>query len=53
MIRITVKAFHSMGTLVHDYCTEIAIIGNLYVHNNERNRGLKDMPPVSSLKCDL
>ena len=26
-----------MGTLVHDYCTEVAVIGNLYAHNNERN----------------
>lgn len=31
------KGIHSMGTLVHDYCSEIAIIGNLYAHNNERN----------------
>ncbi len=31
------KGIHSMGTLVHDYCTDIAVIGNLYAHNNERN----------------
>lgn len=28
---------HSMGTLVHDYNTNVSIIGNLYAHNNERN----------------
>jgi len=31
------KGVHSMGTLVHDNCTNIAIIGNLYAHNNQRN----------------
>jgi len=31
------KGPHSMGTLVHDFCQEIAIIGNLYAHNNQRN----------------
>ena len=31
------KGIHSMGTLVHDYCTNIAVIGNLYAHNNQRN----------------
>lgn len=31
------KGIHSMGTLVHDNCTNIAIIGNLYAHNNQRN----------------
>ena len=25
---------HSMGTLIHDYCRDIAIVGNLYSHNN-------------------
>jgi len=28
---------HSKGTLVHDFCREIAVIGNLYAHNDERN----------------
>jgi len=31
------KGPHSMGSLIHDYCTDIAIIGNLYAHNNQRN----------------
>ncbi len=31
------KGIHSMGTLVHDYCTDVAVIGNFYAHNNERN----------------
>ena len=28
---------HGMGTLVHDNCTDITIIGNYYAHNYERN----------------
>lgn len=28
---------HGMGTLVHDNCTNITIIGNYYAHNYERN----------------
>ena len=35
------KGIHSMGTLIHDYCTDVAIIGNLYAHNNERNPWFK------------
>jgi len=31
------KGIHSMGSLVHDNCTNIAVIGNLYAHNNQRN----------------
>ncbi len=31
------KGPHSMGSLIHDFCREIAIIGNLYAHNNQRN----------------
>ena len=31
------KGSHSMGTLVHDYCTNVAVVGNLYAHNDERN----------------
>ncbi|MGP8243058.1 MAG: right-handed parallel beta-helix repeat-containing protein [Bryobacteraceae bacterium] len=31
------KGIHSMGSLIHDNCRNIAIIGNLYAHNNERN----------------
>jgi hypothetical protein len=26
-----------MGTLVHNFCQQIAVIGNLYAHNNQRN----------------
>ena len=36
-----VKGIHSMGTLVHDYVKNIAIVGNLYSQNNERNPFLK------------
>jgi hypothetical protein len=35
------KGAHSMGTLIHDYCTDIAVIGNLYAHNHERNPWFK------------
>jgi hypothetical protein len=35
------KGPHSMGTLIHDYCTDIAIVGNVYAHNNERNPWFK------------
>ncbi|MGV8091424.1 MAG: polysaccharide lyase family 1 protein [Mangrovibacterium sp.] len=35
------KGIHSMGTLIHDYCRNIAIVGNLYAHNNQRNPMLK------------
>lgn len=31
------KGIHSMGTLVHDNATDIAIVGNLYISNNDRN----------------
>ncbi len=31
------KGPHSKGTLIHDYCRDIAIIGNLYAHNVARN----------------
>jgi len=31
------KGRHSKGTLIHDYCTNIAVIGNLYAHNVDRN----------------
>jgi polygalacturonase/rhamnogalacturonyl hydrolase YesR len=40
------KTVHSMGTLIHDYCRNIAIVGNLYAHNNQRNPMLK--PNVSA-----
>ena len=31
------KGPHSKGSLIHDFCREIAIIGNLYAHNADRN----------------
>ena len=31
------KGPHSKGSLIHDFCREIAIIGNLYAHNVQRN----------------
>lgn len=31
------KGPHSMGSLIHDFSQNIAIIGNLYAHNNDRN----------------
>jgi hypothetical protein len=31
------KGRHSKGTLIHDNATEIAIVGNLYAHNWDRN----------------
>lgn len=36
-----IKGIHSMGTLIHDYCRNIAIVGNLYAHNNQRNPMIK------------
>jgi hypothetical protein len=35
------KGSHSMGTLIHDYCTSVAVVGNLYAHNDERNPWFK------------
>ncbi len=31
------KGEHSKGTLIHDNVTEVAIVGNLYAHNVQRN----------------
>ena len=31
------KGEHSKGTLIHDYCSRIAVVGNLYASNVERN----------------
>lgn len=31
------KGKHSKGTLIHDFCRDIAVIGNLYAHNVARN----------------
>jgi hypothetical protein len=31
------KGIHSMGSLIHDHCTNIAVIRNLYASNNDRN----------------
>jgi hypothetical protein len=38
---VHVKGSHSMGTLIHDYASDIAVLGNLYAHNNERNPWFK------------
>jgi hypothetical protein len=35
------KGSHSMGTLVHDHCMNVAVVGNLYAHNDERNPWFK------------
>lgn len=35
------KGKHSMGTLIHDYVADIAIVKNLYASNNERNPFVK------------
>ncbi|UCD50310.1 MAG: DUF1593 domain-containing protein [Phycisphaerales bacterium] len=31
------KGQHSKGSLIHDNCTNVAIVGNLYAHNANRN----------------
>ncbi len=31
------KGEHSKGSLIHDCCQEIAVVGNLYAHNVQRN----------------
>lgn len=31
------KGPHSKGSLIHDFCKDVAIIGNLYAHNHQRN----------------
>ncbi|GAF68596.1 unnamed protein product, partial [marine sediment metagenome] len=31
------KGPHSKGSLIHNFCSNIAIIGNLYAHNHDRN----------------
>lgn len=35
------KGEHSKGTLIHDYCSRIAVVRNLYLSNVERNPLLK------------
>ena len=36
------KGPHSKGSLIHDYVKDIAIIGNLYAHNWDRNPEFKE-----------
>ena len=31
------KGAHSMGSLIHDFCRDIAVVGNLYAHHHQRN----------------
>lgn len=31
------KGKHSKGSLIHDFCRDIAVVGNLYAHNVRRN----------------
>jgi hypothetical protein len=31
------KGMHSKGSLIHDSCRDIAVLGNLYAHNVDRN----------------
>ncbi len=31
------KGAHSKGSLIHDHCTNIAVVANLYAHNDDRN----------------
>ena len=35
------KGPHSKGTLIHDFCRDIAVVGNLYAHNVRRNPWFK------------
>ncbi len=35
------KGAHSMGTLVHDHCSDVVVARNLYAHNDERNPWFK------------
>lgn len=35
------KGIHSMGSLIHDFVQDIAIVGNLYSCNNQRNAFFK------------
>jgi len=32
-----IKGEHSKGSLIHNFCKDIAVIGNLYAHNMSRN----------------
>lgn len=31
------KGPHSKGSLIHDFCQDITVMGNLYAHNHDRN----------------
>jgi hypothetical protein len=35
------KGAHSMGSLIHDYCSDVSVVANLFAHNNERNPWFK------------
>lgn len=38
---IHTKGSHSMGSLIHDHAHEVALIGNLFIHNEEANPWFK------------
>lgn len=51
-----VKGKHSKGLIVHDYVREVAVIGNLFAHNDRRNpyfKGHSDGVVVNNLMYNL